>query len=107
LRTTGLVAPLAIDGAMNGELFVAYITQHLAPTLKSKDIVIMDNLPSHKRVEARQAIEAVGAKLVFLPPYSPDLNPIEQAISKIKRKLRDAKQRTIDGLWNCFAQLLD
>lgn len=107
LRSTGLVAPLAIDGAMNGDLFVAYITQQLVPTLGSGDIVILDNLPSHKRVEARRAIEAKGAKLIFLPPYSPDFNPIEQAISKLKRMLRSAKQRTIAGLQECFGKLLD
>jgi len=107
LRSTGLVAPLAIDGAMNGDLFVGYVTQHLAPLLKQGDIVILDNLPSHKRVEARRAIEVVGAQLVFLPPYSPDLNPIEQVISKLKRMLRSAKQRTIEGLQACFGQLLD
>lgn len=107
LRCTGLIAPLAIDGAMNGDVFVGYITQHLAPLLKPGDIVVMDNLPSHKRKEARQAIQAVGAQLVFLPPYSPDFNPIEQVISKIKRLLRTAKQRTVDGLQQCFGQLLD
>jgi transposase len=107
LRSTGLVAPLAIDGAMNGDLFVGYVTQHLTPLLNPGDIVILDNLPSHKRREARHAIEAVGAQLVFLPPYSPDLNPIEQAISKIKRLLRSAKQRTVDGLQTSFGQLLD
>jgi transposase len=107
LRSTGLIAPLAIDGAMNGDLFAGYIAQHLAPLLKPGDIVILDNLPSHKRVEARRAIEAVGAQLVFLPPYSPDFNPIEQAISKLKRMLRSAKQRTVEGLQECFGKLLD
>lgn len=107
LRSTGLVAPLAIDGAMNGDLFAGYVKQHLAPLLKQGDIVILDNLPSHKRKEAREAVEAVGAQLVFLPPYSPDFNPIEQAISKLKRMLRSAKQRTIAGLQECFGQLLD
>lgn len=107
LRSTGLIAPLAIDGAMNGDLFAGYIAQHLAPLLKAGDIVILDNLSSHKRVEARRAIETVGARLVFLPPYSPDFNPIEQAISKLKRMLRSAKQRTVEGLQECFGQLLD
>ena len=107
LRSTGLVAPLAIDGAMNGDVFVGYIAQHLAPLLQLGDIVILDNLPSHKRVEARHAIEAVGARLVFLPPYSPDLNPIEQAISKLKRLLRSAKQRTQAGLEQRFGELID
>jgi len=107
LRTTGLAAPVAIDGALNGDLFVAYVRQQLVPTLRAGDIVILDNLPSHKRAEARQAIAAVGASLLFLPPYSPDFNPIEQAISKIKRRLRDAKERTVEGLWNCFGKCLD
>lgn len=105
LRSTGLIAPLAIDGAMNGDLFVAYVQQQLAPSLQPGDIVILDNLASHKRVEAREAIAAAGASLLFLPPYSPDLNPIEQAISKVKRKLRDAKERSIDGLWSRFSSL--
>jgi transposase len=104
LRSMGLVAPLAIDGAMNGDLF---LDKHLTPLLNPGDIVILDNLPSHKRREARQAIEAVGAQLVFLPPYSPDFNPIEQAISKLKRLLRNAKQRTVDGLQKAFGQLLE
>jgi transposase len=107
LRSTGLVAPLAIDGAMNGELFEAYVKQQLVPTLRPGDLVILDNLPSHKRTGARLAIEAVGAQLIFLPPYSPDFNPIEQAISKLKRMLRSAKQRTIAGLQECFGKLLD
>jgi transposase len=107
LRSTGLIAPLAIDGAMNGDLFVAYVTQQLAPLLHPGDILVLDNLVTHKRLEARTAIEARGATLLFLPPYSPDFNPIEQAISKMKRKLRDAKQRTVEGLWNCFSQLFD
>jgi transposase len=86
---------------------VAYVEQQLAPTLRPGDIVILDNLPSHKRIEARRAIEAVGARLLFLPPYSPDFNPIEQAISKIKRLLRDAQERTVDGLCDCFGKCLD
>jgi transposase len=93
-----LIAPLAIDGAMHGDLFVAYVRQVLVPLLCSADVVVLDNLPSHKRMEAREAIPTVGASLFFLPPYSPDMNPIQQVISKIKRKLRDAKQHTVDGL---------
>jgi transposase len=107
LRSTGLVAPLAIDGALNGDLFVGYIQQHLTPLLRPGDVVILDNLASHKRVEARRAVEAVGARLVFLPPYSPDLNPIEQVISKLKRLLRSSKERTVLGLQQRFGQLLD
>lgn len=107
LRRSGLIAPLAIDGALNGDLFVAYVQQQLVPALRPGDIVIVDNLSSHKRVEARTAIEARGCQLWFLPPYSPDLNPIEQAISKVKRKLRDAEERTMDGLWQRVSRILD
>jgi transposase len=84
LRCDGLTAPLTIDGAINGELFLAYVEQVLVPTLKRGDIVIMDNLPAHKIAAVREAIEAAGAKLLFIPPYSPDLNPIELAFSKLK-----------------------
>ena len=82
LRCDGLTAPLVIDGAINGELFLAYVEQVLVPTLKPDDVVIMDNLRVHKMAAVRQAIEAAGAKLLFIPPYSPDLNPIELAVSK-------------------------
>jgi transposase len=85
LRTRGLTAPLVIDGAMNGATFLAYVEQMLAPTLSPGDIVIMDNLASHKVAGVREAIEGRGARLVYLPPYSPDLNPIEQAFAKLKR----------------------
>jgi hypothetical protein len=84
LREDAITAPLVIDGAMNGETFRAYIEQFLAPTLAPGDIVIMDNLPSHKVTGVRDAIEARGASLIYLPPYSPDLNPIEQAFAKLK-----------------------
>lgn len=107
LRRSGLIAPLAIDGALNGDLFVAYVQQQLVPALQPGDIMILDNLSSYKRVEAPTTIEASGCQLWFLPPDSPDLNPIEQAISKVKRKLRDAEERTVDGLWQRFSQLLD
>jgi transposase len=83
LRHDGLVAPCVFDGAINGELFLAYLEQVLVPTLRDGDIVIMDNLGSHKVAGVRQAIEATGAKLLYLPPYSPDLNPIEQAFAKL------------------------
>jgi transposase len=88
LRNTGLTAPLVVDGAMNGDIFRAYVEQILAPTLKRGDIVILDNLRSHKVAGVREAIEAQGAALVYLPPYSPDLNPIEQAFAKLKALLR-------------------
>jgi len=107
LRTTGLVAPLVVDGAINGDMFVAYVKQQLTKVLRPGDIVILDNLSSHKRDEARQAIEAAGAELRFLPPYSPDLNPIEQAFSKFKWLLRSAKKRTVESLWETCGQLAD
>jgi transposase len=107
LRTTGLTAPLVIDGPINGDLFLAYVEQHLAPTLKLGDIVIMDNLSSHKRAGVREAIESKGASLVYLPPYSPDLNPIELLFSKFKWLLRSAAERTVDALWKTCGQLLD
>jgi len=90
LRLEGLSAPLVVDGAINGDIFLAYIRQHLAPTLKPGDVVIMDNLSSHKVAGVREAIEAVGATLMFLPPYSPDFNPIEQVFAKLKALLRKA-----------------
>ena len=99
LRLSGMTAPMVLDGPMNGAWFLAYVEQVLVPTLKPGDIVIMDNLPAHKGTAVRLAIEAVGAALRFLPPYSPDLNPIENAFSKLKAHLRKAAERTVDGLW--------
>ena len=107
LRSSGLMAPLVIDGAVNGEIFLAYVRQQLAPALQPGDIVIMDNLSSHKRAGVRQAIEAVGAALIYLPPYSPDFNPIEQAFSKFKWLLKSAAHRTVEGLWRACGELLD
>lgn len=107
LRSSGLVAPLVVDGAINGEIFLAYVRQQLVPVLKPGDVVIMDNLSSHKRVGVRQAIEAVGANLIYLPPYSPDLNPIEQAFAKFKWLLKSAAHRTVEGLWRACGTLLD
>jgi transposase len=95
LRSTGLVAPLVVDGAMNGEIFRAYVRQHLTKTLTAGDIVVMDNLPSHKVAGVADAIRSVGAQLVYLPPYSPDLNPIEHVFSKAKAEIRTRKPRTI------------
>jgi transposase len=95
-----MVAPLVLDGAINGDTFLAYVEQFLAPTLAVGDIVIADNLASHKVVGVRDAIEARGASLWFLPPYSPDLNPIEQALSKLKQFVRSAAPRTREALWN-------
>ncbi len=107
LRVGGLSAPLVIDGAMNGELFVAYVEQVLVPTLRVGDVVVLDNLSCHKRLRARELIEAAGATLLFLPPYSPDLNPIEQAFAKLKALLRKAGERTVDGLWSFLGRALD
>ena len=107
LRSTGLIAPLVIDGAINGDMFVAYVCQQLSPVLNAGDIVILDNLSSHRRHEAKQAIESVGANLLFLPPYSPDFNPIENAFSKFKWLLRSAKHRNQEVLWKACGELLD
>lgn len=107
LRTSGLTAPLVIDGAINGDLFLAYVRQQLVPTLCPGDIVIMDNLSSHKKAGVREAIEAAGAQLAYLPPYSPDFNPIEQAFSKFKWLLKSAQERTVDTLWRTCGKLLD
>ena len=103
LRLTGMTAPMVLDGAMNGPAFLAYVEQVLAPTLSPGDIVVMDNLPAHKSAGVRTAIEAAGATLRHLPPYSPDFNPIEQAFSKLKAILRKAAARTIPDLWNAIA----
>jgi transposase len=107
LRATGFVAPLTVDGPINGDVFLAWIQQHLAPTLSPGDIVVMDNLSSHKVQGVRAAIEKVGAELRYLPAYSPDLNPIEPAFSKFKKLLRDGAARTVDKLWDLCGQVLD
>lgn len=107
LRTTGLVAPLVLDSAINGRAFLAYVRQFLAPELSPGDVAVLDNLSSHKVSGVCEAIEARGATLLYLPPYSPDLNPIELAFSKLKRLLRDAAQRTKETLWQTIANLLD
>jgi transposase len=107
LRSTALTAPGVIDGPMNGNAFLAYVEQVLVPTLRSGDIVVMDNLSVHKVPGVRQAIEAAGAKLFYLPPYSPDFNPIEQLFAKLKTLLRKAGERSVPGLWSRIAELLD
>jgi transposase len=107
LRATGITAPMVLDGAMDGAAFELYVREVLVPTLSSGDIVVMDNLPAHKRSQIRVAIEAVGAQLMYLPPYSPDLNPIEMAFAKLKTLLRQAPERTRDGLWRRIGALLD
>ena len=107
LRITGMVAPLVLDGPINRRAFEAYIAQFLVPELRPGDIVIMDNLSSHKGPAVRAMIEAVGATLLYLPPYSPDFNPIENAFAKLKALLRKAAERTVEGLWNAIGTLVD
>jgi transposase len=106
LRQDGLIAPLVLQGAMDGEAFLAYVQQFLAPALRPGDVVIMDNLASHKVAGVREAIEQAGARLLYLPPYSPDLNPIEQVFAKLKALLRSAACRTIEALWTKIGDLL-
>jgi transposase len=107
LRLTGMVAPMVLDGPMNRPAFLAYVQQVLVPELRPGDVVISDNLPAHKGRRVREAIEGAGADLVFLPPYSPDFNPIENAFAKLKALLRKAAERTIDGLWRTIGRLFD
>ena len=107
LRLNGLTAPMVLDGPMNGEAFLAYVEQVLAPELASGDVVIMDNLPAHKVTGVRKAIEKAGARLLFLPPYSPDFNPIEMAFSKLKAILRKMAERTISELWDAIAEAIE
>jgi len=107
LRHDRITAPLLIDGPMNGEVFAAYIEQSLCPELRPADMVICDNLASHKVAGIREAVERCGATLHYLPPYSPDLNPIEMAFAKLKASLRQAAQRTLEGLQHATATALD
>ncbi len=107
LRLDGLAAPMLLDGPMNGVAFLAYVEQVLVPTLVPGDVVIMDNLPAHKVSGVKQAIEAVGATRLLLPPYSPDFNPIEQAYAKLKALLRKAAARTVDDLWAAIAEAIE
>jgi transposase len=107
LTTRGFVAPYVLDGAMNGTIFKAWAEQMLAPALRPGDLVVMDDLAAHKVAGVRQAIEAQGAESHHLPPYSPDLDPIEQAFAKLEALLRKAAERTVDGLWNAIGKLLD
>ena len=107
MRLDGIVAPWLLDGAMDGEAFLVYVRKVLVPTLAPGDIVVMDNLPAHKVAGVRDAIEAVGAELRYLPPYSPDFNPIEMLFSKIKTFLRKVAVRTIPGLHDVVASALD
>ena len=107
LRLSGMSAPLVLDGPMHGDAFVAYVEQVLAPTREPGDVVIMDNLPAHKPAAVRRAIAATGAELRFLPPYSPDFNPIEMAFAKLKAHLNKAACRTIPDLWDAIANAID
>jgi transposase len=107
LRSTGLVAPLVLDGPMTGGAFLAYVGQFLAPVLRKGDVVVLDNLPAHKVAGVRETIRATGASLLYLRPYSPDLNPIEQAFAKLSALLRKAAACTREALWTTIGRLLD
>jgi transposase len=107
LRLSGLFAPMVVDGALNGELFAQYVRQVLAPQLRPGDILVMDNLQTHKTKGVAEAVAAREARVLFLPPYSPDLNPIEMAFSKVKNELRRRRLRTMDELWDAFGESLD
>ena len=107
LRLNGIAAPFVLDGPINREAFQAYVDQVLVPELRPGDVVVMDTLGSHKGPAVRAAIEAADARLIYLPPYSPDFNPIEMAFSKLKALLRKAAERTVEGLWTAIGRLLD
>ena len=107
LRLTGMVAPFVLDGPINRQAFEVYVERVLAPELSPGDVVVMDNLSSHKGARTRELIEAAGASLLYLPPYSPDFNPIENAFAKLKALLRKAAERTVEGLWDAIGRLLD
>jgi transposase len=107
LRNNAITAPLVLDGPINGEIFRAYVEQVLIPTLQPGDIVVMDNLGSHKGAQVRRLLRAAGARLLFLPPYSPDLNPIEQVFAKLKTLLRKADERTVQAMWGRIGKLID
>jgi transposase len=107
LRKSGITAPLVLDGPMTGSIFRAYAEQFLAPTLEPGDVVVMDNLSAHKVEGVRQAIENAGASILYLPPYSPDLNPIEQVFAKLKAILRKTAARTKEALWNAIRMALE
>jgi len=107
LRCNGVVAPFVLDGPMNRRAFEVYIERVLLPELSTGDIVVMDNLSSHKGTKVQQMLEGAGARLLYLPPYSPDFNPIEQAFAKLKALLRKAEERTIEALWKTIGLLID
>ena len=106
LRASGFIAPLCVEGAINGRIFLAWVQQQLVPVLRAGDVVVMDNLSSHKTPGVKTAVEAAGAQVRYLPPYSPDLNPIELAFSKFKKLLRDGAERTTEKLWNLCGRVL-
>ena len=107
LRCDRIDAPCVFDGPINAQSFMAYLNHQLVPTLKPRDIVVLDNLASHKGSAVRAVIRAAGARLVFLPPYSPDLNPIEQVFAKLKHLMRKAAERTVETTWKRCGELLD
>jgi len=107
LRRSGMVAPMVLDGPVNGEWFEASVAHILAPELRRGDVVIMDNLSNHKRASVRKLVEAAGATLLFLPPFSPDFNPIEKAFVRLEGMLRKAAERTVTGLWDRIGKLVD
>jgi transposase len=107
LRVTGLTAPMVLDGAMTGEWFVAYLRQVLVPTLRRGDVVVLDNLGCHKVAGVAEAVAAAGGRVVYLPAYSPDLNPIEQVFAKLKAELRRREERTVERLWDALGESLD
>lgn len=107
LTTRGMIAPFVIDGAINRDAFETYVAEVLVPELAPSDVVVMDNLSSHKGPKVRELIEAAGATLLYLPPYSPDFNPIENAFAKLKAFLRKAAERTVDGLWAAIGRAVD
>lgn len=107
LTLRGMIAPFVLDGPINRIAFETYVEKVLVPELRPGDTVVMDNLSSHKSPRVREMIEAAGASLLYLPPYSPDFNPIENAFAKLKALLRKAAERTVDGLWNAIGRLID
>lgn len=107
LTLSGIVAPMTLGAAMNGPAFLAYVTQQLVPLLRPGDVVVMDNLPAHKPLAVRTTIEAAGAQLRFLPPYSPDFNPIELAFAKMKAHLKKTAARTVEALWDAIREAID
>lgn len=106
LRQDGMVAPALFDGPINAELFLAYVEQILVPTLQPDDVQVMDNLASHKKPAVRQAIETAGARVRFLPAYSPAVNPIEQVCAKLKALLRAMALRSVDALWKALGSII-